>query len=52
MSNNTLKKLVKELIFLNDLYDECDECGRPTLLHREEECTRDVEEGLKVVAKN
>ena len=52
MSNNTLKKLVKELIFLNDLYDECDECGRPTLLHREEECMRDVEEGLKVVAKN
>ena len=52
MSNKALKKLAKECIFLNDVYDECDECGRPTLLHKEEECTRDVDEGLKVVAKN
>ena len=50
--NDALKKLAKECISLDDVYDECDKCGRPTLLHKEEECTRTVEEGLKVVAKN
>ena len=52
MSNNALKKQAKECISLDDMYDECDKCGRPTLLHKEEECTRTVEEGLEVVAKN
>ena len=49
MSNDTLKKLVKELIALDNVYDEC---GRPVLLHKEEECTRDVYEGLEVIVKN
>ena len=52
MLNDALKKVVKELISLDDVYDECDECGRPTLLHKEDECMRDVEEGLEVIAKN
>ena len=52
MSNETLKKLVKDLIPLDNVYGECDECGRPTLLHKEDECMRDVEEGLEVIAKN
>ena len=52
MSNDTFKNLVKEFIYLDDVYNECNECGRPTLLHREAECTRDVEEGLEVIAKN
>ena len=52
MFNEALKMLVKELISLDDVYDECDECARPTLLHKEAACTRDVEEGLEVIAKN
>ena len=52
MSDENLKKLVKQLISLDDVYDQCDECRRPILLHKEEEYTRDVEEGLEVVAKN
>ena len=30
----------------------CDECVRPILLHKGEEYTRDVDKGLKLVAKN
>ena len=52
LSNDNLKKLAKEFILLDNLYNECDECGRPTLLHKEEECTRTVNEGFEVVAKN
>ena len=54
LSNKDLKKLVSDYILLDDIYDECDECGRPVLLHKdpEEECTRDVDEGLEVIAKN
>ena len=52
LSNKDLKKLASEYISLNDVYDECDECGRPVILHQEEECTRDVDKGLKVIAKN
>ena len=52
MSNEALKKLAKECVSLDDVYDECEECERPTILHKEEECTRDVKEGLEVVAKN
>ena len=48
----TLKKLAREYILLNDVYDKFDECGRPTLLHKEEICARDVDEGLEVIAKN
>ena len=51
-----LKKLVSEYITLSDIsyLDKCDNCGRPVLLHKEpsEECMRDSEEGLKVIAKN
>ena len=52
LSNYNWKKLAREYISLNDIYDECDKCGRPKLLHKEEECTRSVIEGSKVVAKN
>ena len=52
MSNDNLKKLAKECISLDNVYNECDKCGRPTLLHKEDECTRTVEEGPEVVAKN
>ena len=52
MSNDTLRKLVKECISLDDVYEECENCGRPTLLHKEGECTRTVEESPEVVAKN
>ena len=37
---------------MNDVYDECNECRRPILFHKEEEYMRDIKEGLKVVAKN
>ena len=52
MSNDALKKLVRELVSLDDVYDKCDKCGIPVILHQEEECTRDVDEGLEVIAKN
>ena len=54
LSNKDLKKLVSEYVSLEDIYDECDQCGRPVLLHQNpgEECTRDVDEGLEVIAKN
>ena len=54
LSNKDLKKLASEYILLDDVYDECDECGRPVILHQdqEEECTRNVDESLEVVAKN
>ena len=52
LSTKDLKKLASEYISLDDVYDECDECGRPVILHWEEDCTWDVDEGLKVIAKN
>ena len=54
LSNKDLKKLVSEYISLEDIYDECDQCRRPVLLHQdpEEECIRDSDEGLKVIAEN
>ena len=52
LSNDNLKKLTKEYILLDNVYNECEECGRLTLLYKEEVCTREVEEGLEVVAKN
>ena len=52
LSNDNLKKLAREYILLDDVYDKCEESGRPTLLHKEDVCTRDVEEGLEVIAKN
>ena len=54
LSNKDFKKLVNEYISLDDIYDECDECGRPVILHQNpsEECTRSVDESLEVVAKN
>ena len=47
-----LKRLASEYISLDDVYNECENCGRPVILHKEEECTRDVDESLKVIAKN
>ena len=52
MSNDILKKLAKECVSLNDVYDKSEECRRPVLLHKEEACTREVDEGLDVIAKN
>ena len=54
LSNKDFKKLVSEYISLEDIYDECDKCGRPILLHQEpsEECTREVDEGPDVINKN
>ena len=52
LSNNALKKLAMECMFLDDVYNECDKCGRPILLHKEEECMRIVDKGLMVIAKN
>ena len=54
LSNKEFKRLVSEYISLKDIYDECDQCGRPVLLHQDpgEECTRDSDEGLEVIAKN
>ena len=54
LSNKDFKKLVSEYISLEDIYDECDQCGRPIILHQDPggECTRDSDEGLEVIAKN
>ena len=54
MSNDKLKKLAQECISLDDVYDECENCGRPVLLHLDvaEDCTRSVEETAEVVAKS
>ena len=54
LSDKDLKKLVSEYISLRDIYDECEECGRPVLLHKEpgEKCTQDSDKGLEIIAKN
>ena len=56
LSAKDLNKLVTEYITLSDIsyLDEYDNCGRPVLLHKElsEECTRESDEGLEVIAKN
>ena len=52
LSNKELKKLTSKCVSLNNVYDKCDECGRPVLLHKQEECTRNVDKGLEVVAIN
>ena len=49
LSNKDLKKLASEYISLDDVYDGCEDCGRPVILHRTEECTRDVEETFEVI---
>ena len=56
LSDKDFKKLASEYISLSNIsyLDECDNCRRPILLHKEpgEECTRDSDEGLEVIAKN
>ena len=54
LSNKDLKKIVSEYISLEDIYDGCDNCGRPVILYQDpgEACTRYVDEGLEVIAKN
>ena len=52
LSNDNLKNFVLNCIPLDDVYDECENCGRPTLLHKEGNCTRTVEETEYVVNKN
>ena len=51
LSNYNRKKLAQECISLDDVYDKCKECGRPTLLHKEEVYMREVEEGFEVMPK-
>ena len=54
LSDKDLKKLVSEYISLRDIYDECEECGRPILRKKKlgEECTKDSDKGLEIIAKN
>ena len=52
LSNKDWKKLASEYISLDDVYDECEDWGRPVILDKEKECTRDVDESLEVIAKN
>ena len=54
LSNKDLKKLVSEYISLEDIYDQCEKCERPVILHQQpdEECTREVDEGPDVIIKN
>ena len=52
LSIKEIKKLASECVSLNNVYDKCDKCGRPVLLHKQEEYTRNVDECLKVVAIN
>ena len=35
LSTKDLKKLASEYISLDNIYDDCEECGRPVILHRE-----------------
>ena len=51
LSIKDLKKLVSEYISLEDVYDSCDHCKRPVILHQDE-CTREVEEGPDVIIRN
>ena len=52
MANDKFKKLVQNCISLDNVYDECENCGQPTLLYQEEsDCTWTVEETLEIVAK-
>ena len=46
LSNVDLKRLVNEYISHDDIFDECDNCGRLVLLHLNpsEACTRNVDE--------
>ena len=54
LSNIDLRKLVNEYIPLDDVYNECDDIGRPVILHLNpsEECTWNLDLSLEVVAKN
>ena len=54
LSNIDLRKLVNENMSLDDINNECDDCGRPVLLHLNpsEPCTRKVDESQEVVAIN
>ena len=54
LSHKDLKKLVIEYVSLEDIYDECDKCGRPIISHQEPdaEYTREVYEGPDVINKN
>ena len=51
LSNDNLMKLVSNFISTDDIYDKCMNCGQPSLLHKEGDCTRMVEETADVVNK-
>ena len=54
LSNKDLKKLVSDYISLEDIYDHCEKCGRPILLHQQQdkEFTSEVDEGPDIINKN
>ena len=51
LSNKDLKKLASEYISLDDVYDECEECGRPQIKEeREKEKKQNVYlDGIKQI---
>ena len=49
--NDDLRKRIASLIALEDWSDECGNCGRPSLLHRDGPCTRQEKEPPDVVNK-
>ena len=51
LSNKDFKKLASVYISLDDVYNECEDCGRPVILYMQEECTRYNDESLEVIAK-
>ena len=51
MLNNNLKMSVTFLISLEDWADECRECRRPALLHRDGPCTGAEREPPETVCK-
>ena len=49
LSNNILKKKIATLVSLDDWSDECGNCMRPVLLHKEGPCTRQEKEHPDVI---
>ena len=51
LSNDNLKKLIGDLVSLEDWSDECGACRHPSLLQKDGPCTRQKREPLHVVNK-
>ena len=50
-SNDDLKKKLASLFNLDNWTDKCGQCGRPSLLHRDDPCTRKEKEQPETVKK-